>query len=116
MLIKCLIVCSNELLGVSVEHLCRTQDDLDVHNAQFLVEADLIRELERYQPDVLIVDESIDVNYPTRLLQSLAVSPNVRVILLNGQANILHVYKKQDVLVTKASDLLSVVRDQPVHH
>jgi len=114
MTIKCLIVCSNELMGITVENLCKTQADMEVINAQFLGEDDLIQEFKRYQPDVLIVDERIEVNDPTRLLQSLAVMPNIRVILLNDKDNILHVYKKHNVLVTQVADLISAVRDQHI--
>ena len=113
--IKCLIVCANELMGVTVENLFKTQVDLDVVNAQSLTDADLIQELELYRPDVLILDESVDLNNPTRLLKPLISLPNLIVIMLNTEANVMHVYKKQDVLVTQISDLFSVVRDQHIN-
>lgn len=101
-------------MGVTVENLFKTQVDLDVVNAQSLTDADLIQELELYRPDVLILDESVDLNNPTRLLKPLISLPNLIVIMLNTEANVMHVYKKQDVLVTQISDLFSVVRDQQI--
>ena len=115
MTIKCLVVCSNELMGIAVENLFKTQADLEVVNIHLLTDADLVQELELNQPDVLITDESVDLSNPTMGLQSLIRFLNIRVIVLNTQANVLHVYKKQDVLVTEISDLFSVVRDQHIN-
>lgn len=112
MTIKCLIVCANELFGVAVENLCKTQSDLKVVNLTPLSNNGLAQELERYHPNVLILDEGIDLNSPTGLYSFLESFPELRVIKLNTQVNLLQVYKKQDVLVTKTSDLLSVVRNQ----
>ena len=109
--VKCLIVCANELIGNVVENLFKAQVDLEVVNLQMMSEIDLIQELDRYQPDVLILEESSEFQLSNRLLTHIFSLGQIRVIVLNTHTNMLRVYKKQDVLLTQISDLFSVVLD-----
>ena len=114
MTVKCLISCTNELIGVSVENLCKTQADLEVVNAQSLNEANMAQLIERFQPDVLItdrVDGSVEMNNLTKMLQPLVNLSDIRIIVLDEKVNVLHVLERKDVLINEVSDLLSILRN-----
>jgi chemotaxis response regulator CheB len=115
MAIKCLIVCTNELIGKGVEELCKTQADMDVVNTQLRNGKGLIQLIEQHQPDVLIADEveeKADIERLTGFLQPLLRFSDMRVILVNDLTNSLHVFQRQDFSLRQVSDLLSIVRDQ----
>ena len=115
MTINVLISCANELIGQSVENLCKTQPDLDVINAHFLAQSDWTHLFERFQPDVFIVDEfegGLILDNPIRPVDLLERFPDLRIITVSEQANLLHIYQQKRVLVSQVSDLFSAVRDQ----
>jgi hypothetical protein len=114
MAITVLISCANDLIGQSVEKLCRTQKDLDVINASFLDQPDWVKLLARLQPDVFIVDEAdyhLDLHTPTWPFELLEHFPDLRVIEVSEQANQLYIYQRRKVLVSQVADLFSAVRD-----
>jgi len=113
--INVLISCANDMMGQSVERLCRTQADLDVVNARFQDPRDWSELFKRFQPDVLIFDEAdnqLDMPSLAAPFALLERFPDLRVIEVSEQANQIFIYQRRKVLVRQVADLFSVVRDQ----
>lgn len=99
-----------DMLGRGVELFLNTRKEWEVirisdkHDARFLV-----REVERVQPDVVIIyqgDCASETNLPAQIITN---QPNLKVILVSLENNSIEVYNKQKILVTELSDLFSIV-------
>ncbi len=99
-----------DMLGRGVELFLNTRKEWEVirisdkHDARFLA-----REVERVQPDVVIIyqgDCASETNLPAQIITN---QPNLKVILVSLENNSIEVYNKQKILVTELSDLFSIV-------
>jgi chemotaxis response regulator CheB len=106
---RCLLVFANELMFVAVMSLLKSQPDLELVGVSAPNEQDLFQAIDFYKPDILILDESNSPGQSTRPLRPLLYYPELRVITLNHEDNLLHIYQKRDVMVTRITDLVSVI-------
>lgn len=108
---RCLLVFANELMFVSVMSLLKSQTDLELVGVSPPSEKELFEAIDFYKPDILILDEMNTTDQSTRPLHPLLRYPDLRVITLNQKDNLLHIYQKRDVTVTRITDLVSVIYD-----
>lgn len=69
----------------------------------------LIKTVDSIHPDIVIMqkgDLAIHSNLPTILLHD---HPKLKVVTINQNNNMMEVFSKQNILITSASDLISVV-------
>lgn len=69
----------------------------------------LIQEVEKLNPDVVIVYQNKCVNSARLLMQLLYTRPELTMITVSPQDNSIEVYSKTQVFVHEVSDLISVV-------
>ena len=74
-----------------------------------LREAGRVPEAIATRPDVVILGESTPLAAESSLGQLLMSFPSLRVIVVGEGSNWLHVFSKQDKLVTRQTDLLDVL-------
>lgn len=107
---RILMVNSELLLSAGVESLLSNEIDFGLKRIILDHEIDLGDELNRYQPDTIIMDESIMMTDPSALMGLLNNRPEMRVIVLQVRENQLQIYKRQDVPISCVEDLVTVVR------
>ena len=107
---RVLIVENSLLLGAGVQSLLAGQADLDVIGISPKDQAELIQEIERFRPEVVVLDEVTPLADTARVLTFLEVCPELRVVVLSANSNLVRLYHKQRILVTQASDLITVLR------
>lgn len=107
--IRRILIVENELLlGAGIEHLLAGEADLDVMGIAGVDEANLLNEIKRSQPDIVILDRATCLINPVKLLTQLQVYPHLRVIVISADDNIVQIFEKQEVLVTRIRDLASL--------
>ncbi len=107
---RVLIVTSELLLREGVESLLSREVDIKVHSTQFIDESTLAKEIDRYQPDVVILDERLEYTDLSNLFDLLIDYPRIRVMVVNVIDNKVNVYDKSEFEVAHSYDLVSAIR------
>ena len=103
-----------DLLGKAIESLLNTTHQWQVikilgnHDARVLA-----REVEKANPEIVFINQGGCVDefpIPIHLLQDF---PDLRIITVNTENNLVEVYNRQKVWINKASDLLSIIDEHP---
>jgi len=105
------LICHCEsILELGLESLFAQYKNLSIAECTPKNEPELTTLVAEFQPDVVIVGECSPVAQEPILSQLLRSSPEIRVINVSADSNWLHVYHRQDVLLTDASDLIKVIQ------
>ena len=107
---RILMVNSDLLLSAGVESLLSNEIDFGLRRIILDHEINLSDELNRFQPDTVIMDESLMMSEPSALMGLLKNRPDMRVIVLQVRENQLQIYKRHDVPISCVEDLVAVVR------
>lgn len=73
----------------------------------------LLREVEKNAPSIVIVHQSDYAEDFPLLVHLVQEIPDLKVIIVNSENNMVEVYNKQQILIKKATDLLSIIDE---HH
>lgn len=106
-----LLVVINVLLGDVVENLLSHLPTVQVWRMKHTNFAGLLQGMEQLQPDVLVLETSVIGDSLQALLGQLLPNGRVRVILVNSQENLVHVYDKFTVSLTQATDLAALIEN-----
>jgi DNA-binding NarL/FixJ family response regulator len=99
---------NQRLLGAGLENLLRREDDLLVMGVALESQEALRQAIDRSQPDVVVLDgATIDA---VGLLELLENYPKLRVVLVSADGSLVRTYKAQQVVVTRATELVDLVR------
>ncbi len=107
---RVLVVENESLLGAGIESLLTRETDLDLVGIASGNEADLIKIIEHSQPQVIILDEATYMTNSIRLLDLFRNYSELRLVLVNANDNLVHIYEKRKLLVSQAADLADIVR------
>jgi stage III sporulation protein SpoIIIAA len=108
---RVLIIENQLLLGAGVQSLLAGEADLDVIGISPVNQAELVQEIRRFRPDVVVLDEVTHLADATRLMTFLKNHPKLRVVVVSANDNLVCIYNKQQVLVRQATDLINLIRD-----
>jgi len=100
-----------DLLSSSVELSLAAQKGWKVVNVYYDENnpETLIKTVDTINPDIVIMqkgDLAINMNLPTLLLHD---HPELKVVTINHNNNMMEVFSKQNILITSVSDLTSIV-------
>ena len=109
---RVLVVKSRSLLVAGVDSLLSREPDLNVIAITPEDEAALIEEIRRSQPDAIVLDEGSHLIDAAQLLALLKDYPELRVVVLRADNSLAQIYAKQQVVVARITDLVSVIRDK----
>lgn len=70
---------------------------------------DLLREINLYSADIVLMSESTVVAGKENLAELLMVYPKLRVIVASDDSNWVHIYYKKDILLSRLNDLFNVI-------
>jgi DNA-binding NarL/FixJ family response regulator len=104
-----MVVENQSVFGAGVQRLLAGAAGLEVIEFSPGDYAELIQEIRRVQPDVIVLDEVTHLADPIRLLSFLQGHPELRLMVVSPNDNLVRVYDKYQVLVTQAADLISIV-------
>jgi hypothetical protein len=101
-----------DLLAEAVEHLLATRNGWKVLRVSDECDQDtLAREVERVNPEVLIIHEgALSVN-GRMLIKFVQDHAKLKIITLSLENNSIEIYNKQTICINAASDLLAVIED-----
>ncbi|MCJ7700315.1 MAG: hypothetical protein MUO62_01925 [Anaerolineales bacterium] len=108
---RVLVVINKLLFGVGLESLLSQEQDLSVKSIPFKNKKTLVKEIRQYEPNVVLVDESIrTTNMPT-IFDILTGFPDIRLLVINTRENSIQVYDKQEIQVTRSLDFITAIKN-----
>lgn len=109
-LMRILVINSENLLSGGVVSLLSREIDFEIFKKRITDRSALASVLKELRPDVIITNENLLFTYPSLVFGLLKVIPGLCVIVLDENENLLHVYKKTEVVVKRALDLITTIR------
>ncbi len=107
---RVLVINSQDTLSGGVVSLLSREEDLEIIDKEVAGKSDLVSALEELQPEAVIMNDSLLFTYPATILRLLRSYPELQVIVLDEDQNLIHLYTKLEVVVERASDLISLIR------
>lgn len=86
--------------------------DVEVRSIGAVDEPELLQAVKRLHPDVLILDESSPAAASVGLQKLITSLPNLRVIVVNQENNVLRIYQGERVQEGKAQDLAKAIHSK----
>ncbi len=106
---RVLIVGSNSLFHAGLESLLSNDLNLSVVRFSLSQTEGLIRYIWHILPDVIVLSRN-DCLKPVKLLQYLEGYPDVRIIEVDEQQNVLQVFDKCHTIPTSQTDLMTIIQ------
>ena len=104
-----LIVVTNTLLKQAMTNLLVNHSDMTVITRGIDTVQELVDEIARHTPEVVVLAEGTLLASADTLVSLLMLYPGLRVIVLSEESNWLHVFSKEEVLMTQAADLVDLI-------
>jgi len=76
-------------------------------NAQGFEE--LIREINTHEANVILLDKACSFADEEVLTKLMTMYPNLLIVIIDEESNWLQIYRREDILLTSAQDLLSTI-------
>ena len=106
---RVLIVENQLLLGAALQDLLTGEAELDVVGISPRDQVELVREIRRIRPDVVLLDENSCLTKPAKLLAFLENYPRLRLLLVNADDHLVRIYSKQEILVEHVPQLVNII-------
>ena len=105
------LVCQVELVfGHSVFNLLAPYPEFKLIKSSSQSEGELSAEIETCNPEVIILLENSNLACSNIFARLTAINPKLRIVIINENDNWVHVYQRQDVLLTYPSQLVEIIR------
>ena len=111
---RVLIVQNELLLGAGLQALLAHETDLEVIGISPHDQAELAQDIRQIRPDIVFLDEDsylVDAGELLILLQDL---PKLRVMVINTNDNLLHIYDVQQVMILSTTQLINLIMSYAV--
>ena len=108
---RVLIVENQTLLGAGVHSLLWEENGLELYGVSPHGQAELIQDIGRFQPDILVMDKSSHLVAPLNLLAALENHAQLQVVVVSADDNQVCIYDKRQLLVERATDFLDMIRE-----
>jgi len=105
-----LIVIQNQLLATSIKNLLVSDEGLSIHCASVENVSDIIANLNRHRPDVLILDDSPTGRDISRYFLMGNDCSDLRVIVANVDDNQLKIYERYQFQLSRSADFIDAIR------
>jgi hypothetical protein len=70
---------------------------------------DISIDISKFDPDVVLLEESMTKENTDMVPRFLMTYPNIRFIVISNDSNWLHIYRNKEMLITHPRDLLSSI-------
>ncbi len=108
---RVLIIEEDSIFSNGLELLLVLQENLEIIGH---VPADMpaiITKIKDTQPDVIIINDNIATANAELVMTLLKTHPNLRIITLSLEGNLVNVYDNREVLVTTIDDLFAAITE-----
>ena len=86
------------------------ETDLDIIGISPSDQLELVQEIRRIRPDVVMLDGDSGLTDPAELLTFLEDSPKLRLLVVSANDHLVRIYNKEEVLAAQASQLVDIIR------
>jgi DNA-binding NarL/FixJ family response regulator len=108
---RVLIVENQTLLGAGVHNLVGDETGLEVRGVSPHDHTELIRDIQRFQPDIVILNKVSQLIAPLNLLAALENHTQLQLIVVSADDNRVCIYAKRQLLVKRAADFIDIIRE-----
>jgi DNA-binding NarL/FixJ family response regulator len=108
---RVLIAEKESLLGAAVQSFLVRQPGLEVIGISPADQAQLVQEVDRLRPDVVILGEPSQLIGPAQLLTFLRDYPTLRVVVVNVDHSLVRIYDKHQVSLKRADQILDILHN-----
>jgi len=105
-----LVVEADVLLKRAFASLLTWGSDLEIVISEAGDVQELLDDISKTKPDVVLFSESIPFSRIDSLSHLLTIHPMPKVIIVSEDTNWIHIFSQEDKLVTDLSDLLLVIK------
>lgn len=106
---RVLLIESGHFIGGVIHNLFEQNDKLTVIEAQPQSSTAMIHDIEHHHPDVIVIDDTLNLDCVNDLFAYLRKNNQYRIIIVNTNANQIDIYQKQQVSVRQSADLFEVI-------
>ena len=107
---RVLVMKKNSLLNSVLTDLLSRHSELNVMAGEAVDLEGLMDEITQFEPEVVLMGQSMPLASVQSLAKLMIMQPGLRVIVVSEDTNWLHIYQKEDVLLTCADDFYEVVQ------
>jgi hypothetical protein len=105
-----IVLGGDDILGSSFQYLFTDNDNWQVINILPVDDIDvLIHEIITFKPDTVIINQHCCGDHLPPSLHLLVEDPSIRVFMVSLENNLLNVYHKETILITKPGDFLAAL-------
>ena len=112
MSIPCVLaITKDSVLSIALTNLINASDiGLIVIGSIAQTLEELVEEINSQKADVILLEKSSPFAREKALTKLLMWYPRLLVIIVNEESNWLHIYRREDILMTSAADLISAIQ------
>ncbi len=112
---RVLVIQSKSILVAGITSLLQQQGTFEVERFGFQSKVRVCEELDRFRPDVIILDTSLGPTKISSLLSLLEVHQQLRLLVISLENNKVQVYEKQDQSINTLENLIKVIHGEYSH-
>ena len=84
-------------------------DNLKLHESEAGDIEGLLNEVAEVEPDMILLEDSSPFSQDSLLVQLLIDRPNLPVIVISEDSNVMHVVRRETMLISSSSDLIKTI-------
>ena len=111
-MLRVLIVENQLLLGAGLQRLLSDETDLDVIGISPRNQLELVQEIRQLKPDVVFLDRDSRLIDATDLLSFLEDFLELRVVVINTNDHLAHIYNRRETQLCQATDLFDIIQER----
>ena len=101
---------SDFLLNQAVLSLMSLEEKLEIVISEAVDTNELALEVSRIHPNVVLFNGSQPMAAKEALTKLMTTQSKIRIVIVNEDNNWLHIFNKEDLLLTRLEDLLTVIK------
>ena len=108
---RVLIIEDDTLFSNGVKTLLARQKNLEIIGATSGNIQNITAEIERTQPNAIIINDNLSIVHPHLILNLFKTYPTLRIITLSLTNSHANIYDNRAIIVTTVDDLVTVITD-----
>jgi DNA-binding NarL/FixJ family response regulator len=105
-----LIAVQANILATGIESVLKTGEGLAVDRIAFNDKNIVRAEIDRLQPAILVLEEMQGLTQVLPLLELFRLHPNLKILVVNADSNIVQVYERRELCLEASIDLVQAVQ------
>jgi chemotaxis response regulator CheB len=106
---RVLLIESGRFLGGVIHDLFARFDKITVFTARPSSARNLLAEVHANQPDIVVMDDTLGIQYLAHLLRYMQNDRNISVFIVNTESNQVQIFQKQEINLTQSQDLFAIL-------